>query len=125
MASNDDLELEVDKKDSLKKLGRKSMQIDVTDLVLDKKLNVRSEKVRRNETLLTGFRNQVSKLEDALSNCTVNLKDYEHLDETVKHIMTPGVDPDLENPDHTRAIAYLKKHVSFVEIFSHWEYVRS
>ena len=118
MASNDDLDLEVEKRDSLKKLGRKSMQIDVTDLVLDKQLNVRSEKVRRNETLLTGFRNQVSKIEDSLSNCTTNLKDYEHLDEMIKHIMTPGVNPDLENPDHTKAIAYLKKHVSFQQKFS-------
>ena len=112
MASNDELDLEVGKKEPHKKLGRKTMEFDVTDLVLDKKLHVRSERVRRNETLLTGFRNQVSKIEDALGVCSEDLKNYESLDETVKLIMTPGVDPNLEDPDHTRAIAFLKKHVS-------------
>ena len=112
MASNDELDLEVNKKEPHKKLGRKTTEFDVTDLVLDKKLHVRSERVRRNETLLSGFRTQVSRIEDALQECSEDLKNYQSLDKVIKLIMTPGTEPDLENPDHTRAIAYLKKHVS-------------
>ena len=58
------------------------------------------------------FRAQVTRLERELDNTTTDLDNYQILDGNVKAIVCGEVSVDLENPEHTRAVAYMKKHVS-------------
>ena len=47
------------------------------------------------------------------------LVSYQMLDLMVKEIVNGKVSVDLGNPDHTRAVAYMKKHVRFSLSFTY------
>ena len=86
--------------------------LDVTDLVKDDKIKVKSDETRVSEKLLSGFRKQIRRLEDELESTQAELDSYQMLDQMVKEIVNGKVQVDLANPDHTRAVAWMKKYVS-------------
>ena len=83
----------------------------MTQLVNDDKIKVKSEETRISEKLMSSFRAQVTRLERELDNTTTELDNYQVLDGNVKSIVSGEVAVNLENPEHTRAVAYMKKHV--------------
>ena len=64
------------------------------------------------EKLLSGFRKQIRRLESELETIQSDLESYQLLDQMIKEIVNGDVEVDLKNPEHTRAVAYMKKHVS-------------
>ena len=86
--------------------------LDVSELVRDDKLKVKSEETRRSEKMLSSFRAQISRLEREISITENEISSYSSLNTDVHAIVSGSMDVDLKNPDHTRAVAYLKKHVS-------------
>lgn len=80
-------------------------------MVNDDKIKVKSEETRISEKLMASFKTQVTRLERELDLTTTDLANYQILDGNVKSIVSGEVSVDLENPEHTRAVAYMKKHV--------------
>ena len=70
---------------------------------------------------MSSFRAQVTRLERELDNTTTDLENYQILDGNVKSIVSGEVSVDLENPEHTRAVAYMKKHVRL--LYAHSEHL--
>ena len=81
----------------------------------DDKIKVKSDETRVSEKLLSGFRKQIKRLETELETAQSDLQSYQLLDQTIKEIVNGDVDVDLKNPEHTRAVSYMKKHVSSSE----------
>ena len=80
-------------------------------MVKDDKLKVKSDETRVSEKLLSGFRKQIKRLEDELEKTQTSYQSWHLLDQTVKEIVDGSVECDLENTEHVRAVAHMKKHV--------------
>ena len=62
--------------------------------------------------MLSSFRAQISRLERDISLTENEISSYTSLNADVHAIVSGDLKVDLTNPEHTRAVAYLKKHVS-------------
>ena len=54
----------------------------------------------------------MARLEREISLTENEISSYNSLNADVHAIVSGALDVDLKNPEHTRAVAYLKKHVS-------------
>ena len=84
----------------------------MTQLVNDNKIKVKSDETRISEKLLSSFRAQISRIELELEQTSTKLNDFLVLDNNVKRIVSGEIEVNLEDSEHTRAVAYMKKHVS-------------
>ena len=83
-------------------------------MVNDNKIKVKSDETRISEKLLSSFRTLITRLERELDTVTSDLKSYTSLDGHVKQIVSGEVQVDMDNSEHIRAVAYLKKHVNIL-----------
>ena len=90
----------------------------MTQLVNDNKIKVKSDETRISEKLLTSFRTLITRLENELDTVTSDLESYTSLDGHVKQIVSGEVQVDLDNSEHVRTVAFLKKHVSLKHSFN-------
>ena len=81
-------------------------------MVNDNKIKVKSDETRISEKLLSSFRTLITRLERELDTVTSDLASYTSLDGHVKQIVSGEVEVDLDNSEHLRAVAYLKKNVN-------------
>ena len=80
-------------------------------MVNSNQIKVQSEETRISEKLLAGFRRQVQRIDDEQIRVSQEIDSYTVLDDLVKSVVAGETTVDLANPDHTRVVAFLKKHV--------------
>ena len=80
-------------------------------MVNNKKLKVKSDETRISEKLLSSFRKQLERIEDAIDTVSKEICCYSELDNNINGIISGTITVDPNNLDHTKALAYLKKHV--------------
>ena len=83
-------------------------------MVKNNQIKVQSDEARISEKLLANFRRQAERIEEEQLRVAEEITSYTLLDNDVKSIVAGETTVDLKNPDHTRVVAFLKKHVSSI-----------
>ena len=81
------------------------------------KLQVKSEETIRSERQIKSFKAQISRLSREITLVEKEQENYNQLKLLVDAFMSGELQVDLKNPEHTRTVAFLKKHVSLLQIY--------
>ena len=106
---------EVDKtsKDTtLKRLRRKSIEMDISELVRNNVIATKSNELKRQERYIEEFNKEMTSIDERSENARNELADYEKLQRNMNDYFNDKLVINMEEDDHRQLTAFLKTHVS-------------
>ena len=108
---------EVDKssRDSVsKRLRRKSIEMDISELVRNNKIQTKSNELKRQERYLEEFDKEMAAIDSKSENAKIDLEHYETLQKNMQAYFADELVINMDIDEHRQLTAFLKTNVSIL-----------
>ena len=115
---SDTEEVEKSSSSTHKRLRRKSLEIDVSELVRNNVLQTKSNDLKRQEKYYNEFEKELIDNEAKSDEVLKELETYTRLDKNMQAYFAGDLNIDMDVHEHRELSAFLKEHVNFDKLRS-------
>ena len=105
------------------KLRRKSIEMNVTELVRAKVLVSKSNELKRQERYYEEYEAEIQAIDSKREEVQQELKEYRKLQTNMNEYFADELKIDMEDDDHRNLHVFLKKHVSIDQYTSNKDFL--